>query len=153
MDLDSCAEPWSWLLSLGAAIPIGSFNRHYDTNFGLGLDIAYKLKPRLSALGRLGYHRFRAGSSAVSDTYWWNLSANLRYQAASGSVRPHIGGGAVTYKAESGSARWGLNSVLGIDVRLDQTWSLDVGADYHRVFTSGSNTIFLVPRFGIVGRF
>ena len=151
--LDSCAEPRSWRLSLGAAIPTGSFNRHYDTDIALGLDLAYKLKPKLSVVGRLGYHHFSAGSATVSDTHWWNLSGNLHYHAASGTVRPYMGGGGGIYKPKSGSERWGLNATLGIDLRLDQTWSIDIGADYHNVFTSGSSTTFLVPRFGIVGRF
>ena len=151
--MSSCSEPRNLQFYLGRSIPISHFNQSYDPGYSVGLDYAYKLKPGLSAVGRLGYHHFRAGTPTVSDTYWWNLSGNLNYHAASGTVRPYIGGGGGIYKPQSGTQRWGVNAALGLDVRLDVRWSLDCGVDYHNIYTSGNDTTFLVPRIGIVGRF
>lgn len=137
----------------GATIPTGSFNNNYDPDYSIGLDFDYHLTPQFSAVGLLGYNHFNSGSSSVSDTYWWNISANLKYEFTTNPLRPYINGGPGIYIPEHGSTELGFNAGLGLDYSLTSDWIMELGADYHHVFTSGSDTQFFVPHLGLIYRF
>ncbi len=140
----------------GVASPLGTFDTFYDPGLHLSLDVEHRLRPRLFLVGLLGYNRF-AGDDAllfeVDDTSWWNLSANLKYRLGSGALRPYVIGGPGIYLPEHGSTELGFNLGLGLDYDLSSTWTLELGGDYHQVFTSGSTTEFAVTALGLIYRF
>jgi opacity protein-like surface antigen len=104
-------------------------------------------------VGLLGYNHLNSGSPSVSDTYWWNISANLKYEFTTSPLRPYANGGPGIYIPESGSTKPGFNVGLGLDYSLTSDWIIELGADYHHVFTSGSDTQFFVPHVGLIYRF
>lgn len=144
---------WSVSIHSGAAIPTGSFNNNYDPDYSIGLDFDYHFTPQFSVMGLLGYNHFNSGTPSVSDTYWWNISANLKYEFTTNPLRPYINGGPGIYIPESGSTKPGFNAGLGLDYSLTSDWTIELGADYHYIFTSGSDTQFFVPHIGLIYRF
>lgn len=138
---------------LGGAIPTGNFNNNYDAGYSVGLNVEYRLLPQLLVQGIIGYNHFDAGSSSVSDTCWWNISANLKYEITTTPLRPYIHGGPGIYIPKSGSTEPGYNIGLGLDHSLSPDWTVGLGADYHHIFTSGSDTEFFVPHIGVIYRF
>ena len=117
------------------------------------LDYEYRFSEDLSAVGLLGYNQFSAGSSAVSDTHWWNISANLKYHLTPNAWRPFVNGGVGMYVPESGSTKPGLNLGAGVKYTLRSDLFLEIGADYHFVFSSPDEIEFLVPHVGLAYRF
>lgn len=144
---------WSVSFHSGIAIPTGSFNNNYDPDYSIGLNFDYHFTPQFSMLGLLGYNHFNSGAPSVSDTYWWNISANLKYEFTTGPLRPYANGGIGIYIPESGSTKPGFNAGLGLDYSLTSDWIVELGADYHHIFTSGSDTQFFVPHLGLIFRF
>ncbi|MCK4622079.1 MAG: S8 family serine peptidase [Desulfuromonadales bacterium] len=140
-------------LHLGVAIPNGSFSNRYDTDYSVALDLDYHFTPQLAVVGTIGYNHFKGGSAGVGDTYWWNVTANAKYEFTTQRLRPYITGGAGLYVPEHGSTEPGVNGGLGIDYTIDNNWSLEAGVDYHLIFTSGSDTEFFNPRIGLLRRF
>ncbi len=138
---------------LGGAIPTGNFNNNYDSDYSIGLDFDYHFTPQFSMVGLLGYNHFDSGSPSVSDTYWWNISANLKYELTTNPLRPYVNGGPGVYVPEHGSTELGFNAGLGLDYSLTSDWIMELGADYHHIFTSGSDTQFFVPHLGLIYRF
>ncbi len=138
---------------VGAAMPQGSFNSLYDSNYSLALDLDYHLNPQLSLVGTAGYDSFTAGSSAVSDTYWWRLTANAKYVITPGRLQPYVTAGIGAYFPENGSTEPGLNAGLGLDYSINSQLSFEAGVDYHFIFTGGSDTEYLTPHIGVLRRF
>ncbi|UCH97867.1 MAG: porin family protein, partial [Candidatus Aminicenantes bacterium] len=136
----------------GRVIPSGAINSSYNSSYHVGLDVDYCFTENLSALGLLGYNHFVSGSSSVSDTYWWNISANLKYKFTTSALRPYINFGPGVYIPGSGSKKPGLNIGLGLDISLTSDWTIELGGDYHHVFTGGSDTSFFVPHIGLIYR-
>lgn len=137
-------------IHFGSTIPTGTFNNSYDSSYSLALDLDYQFTPQLSVVGLLGYNHFKSGSSSVSDTYWWNLSANLKYTFTPNVWRPYVNGGLGFYAPESGSSEPGFNLGAGVDYSLRPNLTLEIGADYHNIFTSGNDIEFLVPHIGVI---
>ena len=152
-DLIAPFKRFSISAHVGPTIPVGNFNNDYDTIFSLSVDADYHFTPQFSVLGLLGYNHFDSGAPSVSDTYWWNISANLKYEFTTNPLRPYVNGGPGVYIPEHGSTRLGFNAGLGLDYSLTSDWIMELGADYHHVFTSGSDTQFFVPHLGLIFRF
>lgn len=146
-------RPYSVSLHLGGTIPIGDFNESFNPGFSVVLDFDYHLTPRISIMGLLGYDHFRSGSDIVDGTYWSSISANLKYEFTEGFLRPYANAGTGIYIPESGDTKPGLNIGLGLAYPLASGWAIELGGDYHHIFTSGSSTQFLVPRVGLIHRF
>ena len=145
--------PYSVSLHLGGTIPIGDFNESFDPGFTVVLDFDYHLTPRISMIGLVGYDHFSSGSDMVDGTYWLNISANLKYGFTEGSLGLYANAGPGIYVPESGSTKPGLNIGLGLAYPLASGWVIELGGDYHHIFTSDSGTQFLVPRIGLIHRF
>jgi hypothetical protein len=64
-------------------------------------------------------------------------------------VQPYITGGAGLYIPESGATKLGAEMGIGVDRQFNQSWGLEVGADYHNIFTSGDDVSFWVIRAGL----
>ncbi len=152
-DPDCQKTLYSFSLHLGYTIPTGSFNNNYDPSYSIGWNIDYHFTPQLSVVGLLGYNHFNSGSSSVSDTYWVNVSGNLKYEFTTSPLRPYVNGGPGIYIPEHGSTRLGFNAGLGLDYSLTSDWTIELGGDYNHIFTSGSDTQFIVPHIGLIYRF
>jgi opacity protein-like surface antigen len=146
-------KPYSVSFQVGSTIPAGNFNNNYDADFSIGLNFDYHLAPQLSAVGLLGYNHFNSGTPSVSDPYWWNISMNLKYEFTTNPLRPYVNAGPGVYIPEHGSTRLGFNAGLGLNYSLNPSWVIELGADYHHIFTSGSDTDFFVPCIGLFFRF
>ena len=151
-DIAGLFKRFSFSLHVGSSIPTGSFNNDYDPSYSVSLDMDYHLTQQFSLVGILGYNDFDASSSSVDDTYWWNISANLKYELNTNPLRPYVIGGPGVYIPEHGSTRAGFNVGLGLDYSLSPSWTLELGGDYHHIFTSGSDTQFIVPHIGVIYR-
>ncbi len=138
---------------VGKTMPRGTFNNNYDSDLSLTLDYEYRYSPQLTAVALLGYNRFDASTTVVSDTYWWNLSANIKYTFAPNIWTPYINGGLGIYVPKSGSSKPGINLGAGLDYTLRADLIFELGVDYHNIFTRGSNTEYLVPHIGLVYRY
>ena len=136
-----------WLLSLhlGLAVPQGRLARDFDDGLAAGLDVKRSLSGRFFAVGLLEYHGFRSAVAGAGDTHWWNVSANLEYRGRARTVSWYAAGGLGGYVPKNGSARPGANLELGFRFSRRGRGSLELGAGYHRIFTSGSDAEFLVP--------
>lgn len=137
----------------GLTIPKGNYNNYYDPNCFFGMSMGYHFTPKFSMVGLLGYNCFASGLASMDDTYWVNISANLRYESITGPLRPFINFGPGIYIPKRGSKKPGLNFGLGLDYLLSPSWAIELGGDYHHVFTSGNDTAFFVIHAGLVYRF
>jgi phosphohistidine phosphatase SixA len=137
----------------GLTVPVGNTNNQYDPNCFFGLGVGYHFTSKFSLVGLLGYNCFASGFSAVGDTYWVNISANLRYESLTSPFRPYINFGPGIYIPKRGSKEPGLNFGLGLDYLLSSGWAIELGGDYYHVFTSGNDRVFLVIHAGLVYRF
>jgi opacity protein-like surface antigen len=140
-------------LHLGRAVPKGNFNNDYDPGYSMGVNVEYRLSPHFLVQGLIAYNHFDAGSSSVSDTYWWNISANLKYEIMTTPLRPYFLGGAGIYIPKSGSTEPGYNIGIGLEYLWSPRWTVEVGVDYNQIFTSGSDTKVVVPQVGVIYRF
>ena len=170
---DELEKPYDISFHIGRTIPIGGFSNQLDPGDSFGLDFGYRFTQRLSLLGLLGYNHFAAGSSSVDDTYLWNISANLKYEFEPsdlppliepvfasllqsfppGSVQPYVNAGPGIYIPEHGSTELGFNAGFGLDYSLSPDWTIGIGAEYHNVLTSGSDTQFFLPHIRLIYRF
>jgi Mg-chelatase subunit ChlD len=146
-------KPYRVSFHVGRTIPIGNFKDSYDSGYISGVNVDYQLTPQLSVVGLLMYNSFKAGAPLVSDTHWWNISANLKYRFTTNHLKPYVNAGLGIYIPESGSTRPGLNVGFGADYPLKPDWTLELAADYHHIFTSGNDIDFLVPHVGLLYRF
>jgi opacity protein-like surface antigen len=146
-------SPCSFSLHAGLSIPRGSFKNIYDCDYSLGLSLDYHFTPQFSMVCLLGYNHFNSKTFSTRDTYWWNISANLKYEFGSRLIKPYINGGFGVYIPEHRSTKLGFNLGLGLHYSITPDWLIEFGADYHNVFTRGSRTRFLVPYIGLVYRF
>ncbi len=147
-------KPYSFSVHAGTTMPRGTFNTFYDPDYCLIFDVGYHFTPQLSAVALFGYNRFKAGSTLVSDTYWLNLSGNLKYEFSTNPpYRIYVNGGLGLYVPENGSNDPGFNIGAGVDYDLPQGWIFEAGVDYHRIFSEGDDLDFLVPHVGLIFRF
>ncbi len=142
---------YSFSLHVGYTLPLGNFNNNYDSDYSSSVDIDYHITPQLSLVGLFGYNRFKSGSPAVSDTYWLNLSANLKYEFSSNILRPYVNGGVGYYIPKSGGSGIGANLGFGFDYEFNPSLIFELGANYHVVFEE--NIQFSVRFAGVIFRF
>jgi len=170
---DKLKKPYGISFHMGNTIPIGSLGNQFDPDYSFGMDFSYRFTSKLSLLGLLGYNLFDSGSSSVSDTHLWNVSANLKYEFDTcelpsllepvfmtvlqsfppGSVQPYINAGPGIYIPEHGSTEFGFNAGFGMDYSLSRDWTIGIGAEYHNVFTSGNDTQFFMPHIRLIYKF
>ena len=143
---------YAFSFHLGQTSPSGSFGKLYDSDIHLGLDLERALDSRLSAIGELQYNRFEAAQSGLSDTYWVSLTGGLKYTLSPGAWQPYVAGSIGVYSPRSGSSEPGLHIGLGVSRKINPRWSVEIGAGYHNIFTSGSDVEFSVFRAGLVFR-
>ncbi len=148
------AGQWSLSMHAGYTFPLGTLNDIYNRGLFLGFDLGYRLSPRFSLVGFLGYNRFKSAfpSIEIEDTYWLNISLNMKYEFTTKTIRPYINTGPGIYIPKTGTLRPGFNVGLGVDFSLSSGLIMELGTDYHHIFYSGSGTKFLTGHAGLIFR-
>ena len=137
----------------GTTFPAGNFNTLYNSSYMFGFDLDYRITPNVSLVGFFGCNRFKAASSLWNDTHLLNVSGNLKYEFTTTALRPYIIAGGGLYLPKSGNAKPGINFGLGIDFQLNPQWVIELGGNYHHIFTSGTSTRFAITHGGLIFRF
>ena len=137
----------------GKTFPISNYGKLYDGGIMFGIDLSYNIAPRFSLVGFLGYNEFKSAVPLLDDTYWLNLSANIKYEFSTNSTRPFINFGPGLYFPESGSVEAGINLGFGIDVTLSPRFVAEAAVDYHNIFTPGTDIKFYTAHIGLIFRF
>jgi hypothetical protein len=57
----------------------------------------YCFTEQLCAVAFIAYNYFYSGSASINDTYWWNISLNVKYKFTSNPLSPYIDGGLGVY--------------------------------------------------------
>lgn len=127
---------------LGRAIPMGAYNNNYDPGLSLGLSYGYYFSPQIWVGGVIGYNYFRSGSPTNSDTYWWSIFANAKYEFSYYPFRLYASCGSGIYIPKKGSISFGVNIGAGIIVPLNRLFSIESRYNYHSIFTPGNDTQF-----------
>ncbi|MGD2115699.1 MAG: outer membrane beta-barrel protein, partial [Acidobacteriota bacterium] len=139
----------------GWTAPRGGFDNRFDGGLHLGLDLEAPFRARWSAVGTLSYSRFEAAARGLDDQEWLSLTAGLKYApkpGRPGRLRPYVTGALGLYEPDRGSTEAGYTLGVGLDYELDPDWALELGADYHDLFTDRPDLEFLALRLGIVYR-
>ncbi len=142
---------WSLSVHSGIAIPTGSFANDFDQGFNVLLDADYHFTPQWSLVGLFGYNAFKSKTAGVEDTYWINLSANMKYRLHTGALSPYFNGGFGYYIPKTGSSGFGINLGVGLDYDYNNFVTLELGADYHTIFDK--DVQFLHSHAGVIFRF
>lgn len=146
------AGHWSLSMHSGFTFPRGTLRNIYNRSLFLGFDLNYRLSPRFSLVGFFGYNRFKSALPSIEDTYWMNISLNMKYGFTTKPIRPYINTGPGIYIPKTGALRPGFNVGLGIDFPLSSGLIMELGTDYHHIFYSGIDTKFLTGHAGLILR-
>ncbi|NIM10864.1 MAG: outer membrane beta-barrel protein [Candidatus Aminicenantes bacterium] len=145
---------WAFGIYAGAGIPIDILNVNYDPGFSSGGYIGYYFSPSFSLVGLLGYNGFKAVSaSAAGDMYWWNISCNIKSEILTRPFRLYVNAGPGIYIPKTGSLEQGFNVGAGVSYSLASRWALELGTDYHRIFTKGFDNTFFLTHARLIYRF
>jgi len=142
------------LISLHAGItnPSGTFGNIYKSGFSIAGDLELPLTSRFSLRGVIGYNQFKSKTALIDDTSIVNFNANLRYYVPLASFQLFGEAGAGYYILEHTTNKFGLNIGCGIRWGLSPTVNLELGTQYHTIFTSANNTDFFNYSTGIAIR-
>jgi hypothetical protein len=147
---------YKWWASIhgGLTLPITDFGSRYKSSYMFAVDWSYHFNPRLSVVALIGFNHFRAKPtfSYLGNTYWWNLSANLKWEFTTSPTRPYINGGMGAYIPKSGPTKLGYNLGIGIDRTLTPTLVFELGADYHHILTRLEDPEFYTIHAGLIFR-
>lgn len=150
---DKLENPYSFSLHVGSTIPFENIRNDYDPDYSIALNFGYHFTQQFSAIGLVEYNHLKAGEPSVRDTYWCNISANFKNKLVKLSLCPFINGGPGIYIPENGSVKAGFNVGVGLDCSLTPDWIIELGADYHHVFTNGNDVDFCVQHISLIYRF
>jgi len=140
----------------GMTFPITDFGSRYNGSYMFAVDMDYHFSPQLSAVALLGFNHFRVKPNYLpdyQDTYWWNLSANLKWELSTNPLRPYVNGGFGLYMPKTGSIRPGFNLGFGLDHTLNPNLVLEAGMDYHHILTPQEDPEFYTTHIGLILRF
>lgn len=143
--------PFSFSIHSGLATPIGSFANDFDPGINALLNLDYHFSPQLSLVALLGYNAFKSKTAGVEDTYWINVSANMKYRSHTGALSPYFNGGLGYYIPKTGSSGFGINLGVGYNYNYNNFLTFEVGADYHKIFDK--DVQFLHGHAGVIFRF
>lgn len=156
---DESEKKYGLSFHAGLTFPLGSLRVPYISGGMFGIDLEYDLTQQLTLMGLFGYNYFNSELDILEDTYWWNLSLNLKYKFSTTNSRPFINGGLGLYFPKSGgfpksgSTRPGFNIGVGYNYILSPTLVGEIGVNYHHAFYPGDDLEFLVSYCGLIYRF
>jgi hypothetical protein len=138
---------------VGSAHPIGDLNREADANIHVAADIRYPLTDRVELLGLFGFSQFSEETATTLDHRHWlhlNVDAQILFPTSS-PLNLYLRGGFGVYEPKAGSTELGINLGLGGRIPLQGPFSLEFGADYHRINTD-EDTEFFTLQLGVLFR-
>ena len=123
----------------GMGIPTYSFSRGRGININSGCHFGYQLSTQFSLVGMVGYNRFSSDSSSYNpkEKEWWNISANLQSEVFKIPFRIYVDAGPGIYISGCGVFTPGFNFGLGAAYSLKSDWGVQLGTNYHHLFTKG----------------
>jgi Mg-chelatase subunit ChlD len=143
---------WSASIHGGTSIPSGSFSNDFGPGFNILLDADYHFTPLLSVVAFFGYNTFSSDTTIVNDTYWMNISANLRYNLkVGGPMSMYFGWGPGFYIPKDGNSEFGVNVGFGFGYEYNPNLTFELGADYHVI--AAPDIQFIQSHAGVVFRF
>lgn len=141
---------WSASIHGGYTFPVTDFGSRYDGSFMFAVDLDYHFTSQLSAVAFAGFNHFKAAVSSVTDTHWWNFSANLKWEFTTNPLRPYVNGGFGIYVPKTGSTKYGFNLGLGIDRTIAANLIIEAGVDYHHILTNQEDPEFYTAHVGLI---
>ena len=140
----------------GSAIPMGALADSFNTGLNVLVDIGYNFSSRLSLVGYFGYNQFKSNDNSIDDTYWLNLSLNVKYRgllppSSNTAWNYYIQAGPGYYIPKTGDSGFGANAGVGFNYELNSFLSLELGTDYHTVFDK--DTDFWHLHAGLIFKF
>jgi len=138
---------------VGATYPVGSIDPDNDSSIHIHADGAYLVNGSLHFVVMAGLNQFTAeNNTANRHLRWFNISANIKALSIPvGGKRYYLQGGFGYYLPKVGSHSLGLNVGAGIQFIISDSFSLEWGADYHRIFTDNPVN-FLTFQLGVLFR-
>lgn len=143
-------SPFALSLHTGLTLPITDLGSRYNSSYMYEFNIDYHISPQLSLVGFLGYNHFLGANPFIIDTYWWNLSANLKFEFNTNPLRPYINSGVGIYIPMAGSAKPGFNIGIGLNRNLTTNLILEIGIDYHHILTNPEDPEFFTGHIGVI---
>lgn len=139
-------RPWLISAHVGYPVPFSIFADYYDPSFSVFVDFGYNISSRLSLVGLFGYNGFKAEDPAtMEDTYWLNLNIDVQYRMPIiNRISSYLRGGPGYYIPKTGDNKYGFNTGLGLFFHLNNSLTLDLGIDYHRII-EGMDVYGLAP--------
>lgn len=140
----------------GTAIPAGSFTNNFDPGFNTILDVGYRLSSQFSIVGLFGYNAFNSKVANIDDTYWINLSLNLKHHRILRlmpfpPIPYYICFGPGYYIPKSGDGAFGGNVGFGFNYEYNSRVTFELGTDYHKVFDE--DVQFMHSHVGVIFHF
>jgi len=129
----------------GVAIPSGSFANAFNTGVSVNAGLEYILRPRVSAEGIVGYHRFPGAAAGSATLYQFSVNAKVYLTPPPSRLRPFINGGVGLYTFRSGSSSVGGNVGAGVLYQITPRFGLQASYNFHTVDRSRPS-----PRFSTV---
>jgi hypothetical protein len=143
--------PLGLSMHAGATQPLGDLNIPYEPGLSIAADIEYRLTRSLSAELLAGYHQFR--SDKLEDTYWINLSLNLKYYFQTFPKWVFVNAAPGVYFPKDNSAEFGWMKGIGLHREILPSVSAEMIYNHHTIFTEGDDTTFSSIWLGIKYRF
>lgn len=141
---------------VGVTYPLGDLDSLDDSNIHVREDITYLLNDRIQFVAMVGLSQFTAEWDAgIQHHRWFNASINLKalFPAPTGTgLRYYLQGGPGYYLPKTGSNEFGFNVGAGAQIPIVSPFSLEFGADYHRILTDDEPTDFLTFQLGVLFR-
>ncbi|MCX6579001.1 MAG: C25 family cysteine peptidase [Candidatus Aminicenantes bacterium] len=140
-------------LHAGFTLPIKNLSRIFKGSYMFAADMGYHFSPQFSAVALVGFNHFRLkpGYAPIGNTYWWNLSANLKLELSTTRLRPYVNGGFGMYIPKIGPAKPGYNVGAGFDKTLNPpNLVFELGANYHHILAKEVDPQFYTFHAGFI---
>ncbi len=153
---------YSFSLHGGLTYPMTDFGILYRSSYMYGINFDYHFTPQFSAVAFAGFNHFRPkhNVSYLGNTHWWNFSANLKWEFSTNMLRPYVNSGFGFYIPKTGPTQPGFNVGGGLNLTLNPSMVLELGADYHHILTTAKDAqyytedpVFLTTHLGLIFRF
>jgi len=144
---------WGLSIHTGVTFPIKDLRKVYKGSYMFAADMSYHFSPQLSAVALVGFNHFKAKPKleGFGNTYWWNLSANLKLELSTAPLRPYVNGGFGIYIPKIGPAKPGYNVGAGFDKTLNPpNLVFELGANYHHILAKEVDPQFYTFHAGFI---
>ena len=153
-----------WIISFhgGYNFPINTFGQDYNSGLSVYADFGFKITPELAVVINAGYNAFKAQNTSYDDTYWINLSGNIKYRLRlSNPISILFCAGSGFYYPKSGDSKLGVNAGIAVEYAINNKVSFEMGGDHHIIFdgvkaydsTKSGNIQFELIRIGVIFHF